>query len=67
MRSVMTKHTENTMSPTIAASTKTMIASNAGSLRRRLDQLRFGAGIAVAMGGAGVLLSNLISLASSLG
>lgn len=55
------------MSPTIAASTKTLIASSADSAWRRLDKLRFAVGIAISLGGAGVLLSQLISLASTLG
>lgn len=63
----MTKDTETTMSPTIAVSTKPMIANNAVFLRRRLDKLRFGVGIAIAMGGAAVLLSHLIFRPSSLG
>lgn len=67
MRSVMTRHTETKLSPTIAASTKSMFASGADTLWRRLYKLRFAAGVAIAMGGAGVLLSHLISFASSLG
>ena len=55
------------MSPTIAASTKTLITRRADSVWRRLDELRFGVGIATAMGGAGVLLWHLIFVASSLG
>lgn len=67
MRSVMTKHMETSMGTTIAASTKSMFASGADTFWRRLDRLRFAIGIAISLGGAGAVLSHLISLAPSLG
>ena len=49
------------MNRTIAPCTKEVIASNAGSVRRRRDKMRFGVGVAIVMGG--LLSSNLFALA----
>jgi len=62
MRFVTTKHTEITMNHPIAATWRPAIASIAIPGRRLADRIRFVAGIAITLGGAGVLLSDFIAL-----
>ena len=67
MRFVTTRHTEITMNHPIAATWKPVITSIALPGRRLADRIRFVAGIAITLGGAGVLLSDLIHLMPSFG
>ena len=64
---VTTKHTEITMNHPIAATWKPAITSIAIPGRRFGDEIRFVAGIAITLFGAGVLLSDLIPLIRSFG
>ena len=67
MRFVTTKHTEITMNHSIAATWKPAITGIVLPGRRLGDKIRFVAGIAITLGGAGVLLSDLIHLMPSFG
>jgi len=67
MHFVTTRHTEIAMNHSIAASWKPAITSIALPGRRLGDKIRFVAGIAISVGGAGVLLSDMMHLIASLG
>ena len=64
---VTTRHTEININYPIAATRKTAITSIALPGRRLGDKIRFVAGIAITLVGAGVLLSDLIPLIRSFG
>ena len=67
MHFVTTRHTEITMNHSIAASWKPVITSTALPGRRLGDKIRFAAGLVISVGGAGVLLSDMMHLIASLG
>jgi len=59
MRFVSTKHTEIAMNQPIAATWKPQITNIALPGRRLGDKLRFVAGLAINLAGAGVLLADI--------
>ena len=65
MRIVTTKHTEIAVNHPIAATRKPAIASIALSRSRLADKIRFVAGIAISLVGAGVFLANMARLIPS--
>ena len=67
MSIVTTSHTETTMNQQTAATRKPAITSIAGPGRRRTHKVRLVAGIAINLGGAGLLLSDPTHLLPSLG
>ena len=67
MHFVTTRHPEITMNHPIAATWKPQVTSIALPGRRLGDKIRFVAGVVITLGGAGVLLSDMMHLIASLG